>query len=576
MSDSDMGSRRLSTAGVAFIVLQAAYFFAVATAFGAVVNTKLNGPLANGDHVEDFKISPDGSWVVYRAGSEIYQQPPDPTIEQYDLFSVPIEGGTPVRLNALLPAEKTVEEDYAITADSARVVYRAAQDDLDKVELYSVAIDGPAGSGLKLNDGLPAGGNVEAFRLVPGSSPGEDRVVYTANQDSSSRIDAYTIPIAGPTGAGVRINDLSQSEGVLPDSIQISPDSQWALYTGPLSTGGAGLFCASASGPRTPVIQLNGLLVPGGNVFWYYVQISRDSSRVVYIADQQSDEQNELYSVPIRGPASLGEKLNGPLVADGDVAGFAISPDSQWVAYFADQEMDAEWRLFGVPIGGAPGGGQKISHDPAPGLFLHFSTLLVSPDSSRVVYYESKHPNSQESGQIYSAFIDGPATAAIRLNRPLVSGGGVSESFRIAGGTGRVVYIADQDTDNAFELYSVPAAGPAEEGVKINRSLGSEGDVMYFSISPDGQQVAYVADRIRLFLGDDVFRLWAVPTLGPGSSSVLHGPPPVTGGDVSFRFEYTPDSSRIVYIADQETDGVKELYVSYDQPAAAQRWQIYR
>ncbi|MCZ7672085.1 MAG: hypothetical protein M5U34_35655 [Chloroflexi bacterium] len=58
-------------------------------------------------------------------------------------------------------------------------------------------------------------------------------------------------------------------------------------------------------------------MVAGGNVAPYnftHMQISPTSDRAAYIADQEIDEKQELYSVPIDGPASAGVKLNAPLL----------------------------------------------------------------------------------------------------------------------------------------------------------------------------------------------------------------------------------------------------------------------
>ena len=50
--------------------------------------------------------------------------------------------------------------------------------------------------------------------------------------------------------------------------------------------------------------------------------ISPDSSRVVYWADQQTNNVYELYSVPLGGPAAAGVKLNGAMVTGGYVIDF--------------------------------------------------------------------------------------------------------------------------------------------------------------------------------------------------------------------------------------------------------------
>jgi hypothetical protein len=74
----------------------------------------------------------------------------------------------------------------------------------------------------------------------------------------------------------------------------------------------------------------------------------------VYTADQDVDEVYELYSVPIDASASP-VKLNGPLVAGGDVLleststlRVQITPDGTRVLYVADQDTDEVLELYSV------------------------------------------------------------------------------------------------------------------------------------------------------------------------------------------------------------------------------------
>ena len=51
-----------------------------------------------------------------------------------------------------------------------------------------------------------------------------------------------------------------------------------------------------------------------------------------------------------------------------------------------------------------------------------------------------------------------------------------------------------------------------------------------------------------------------------GSNNVKVNGPLVSGGNVLLYFYdyfWAPDSSKIIYIADQDTDGIHELYASY-------------
>jgi Tol biopolymer transport system component len=436
-------------------------------------------------------VSPDGRWAVYGQDAE--------TDQAIEIWSVRLPAGLPTRISGLFPADSVIPK-FEISPDSSRVVFLSKQDG-GGTEIFSVPIGGPSTSGVKLNGTLTAGGNVLAFAISPDAS----RVVYVADREVNDRPEIYSVPIAGPAGSGVKLN-------------------------------------------RT--------LVAGGRVFSVW-EISPDSSRVVYVASQDTSGVEELYSVPLAGPATSGVKVSGTLVAGGDVLDLAVSADSARVVYRADQQSDGAFELYGVPLAG-------------------------------------------------------PAASVVKLSLGLVAGGGVENDYRISPDSARVVYRADRQTDGVFELYSVPIAGPAGSGFKLNGPLGANGDVQAdgFAVSPDSSWVVYAADQaidevpagyraplagptgsddqiwysayqaIADFeilpgsstvavrgsetLVDGIVRLWTYPLAGtpdPAGTDWLGGEIQPNGDCVSFRL--LPDGSGALYRADQEADDQIELYLLY-------------
>ena len=158
-----------------------------------------------------------------------------------------------------------------------------------------------------------------------------------------------------------------------------------------------------------------------------------------------------------------------------------------------------------------------------------------------------------------------------------------------------VVYIADRDTNDRFELYSAPISGG--DSVKLNGPLAATEDVDDFLISPDGQRVVFRSNEIfsvridgtdRVLLEDEShyilgfyentysispdgstvvyeannlstssYDLYRVPIRG-GVPARLNDPLPV-GGDVESH-AISPDGSRVVFVADGDTHDVDELY----------------
>ncbi|MEM7359996.1 MAG: LpqB family beta-propeller domain-containing protein [Pseudomonadota bacterium] len=381
-------------------------------------------------------------------------------------------------------------DSFKISPDGSRVVYAADQDTRFIEELYSVPITG--GSVTKLNPALVAGGDVQGPSSSIEISADGNRVLYVADQDTNDVYELYSSPITG--GAVVKLNSALVIGGdVSPFNIQISPDSSRAVYLADQEQNDINeLFSVPITGGI--VTKLNPALVAGGRVYSNF-QISADGSRVVYLSDQDTRFVNELYSVPLLGGAVT--KLNSGLINGGDVLDFEISADGSHVVYSADQETNSVAELYSVPITGG---------------------------------------------------------AVTKLNPTLIAGDGV-RSFEISANSSRVAYRADQDTRFIDELYSVPVTGGAV--TKLNSALVRGGEVSAIQISPDGSRVVYRADQDT----ENVDELYSVP-IGGGIVTRLNAAL-VSGGDVApliSSFRISADASRVVYIADQDTDEVDELY----------------
>jgi hypothetical protein len=113
---------------------------------------------------------------------------------------------------------------------------------------------------------------------------------------------------------------------------------------------------------------------------------------VVYFANQDVVTTTELYAAPVTGGATV--KLNGPIVAGGSLIGFQLSPDGNGVVYRATQDVATIIEFYGVAITGGPG------------------------------------------FKINSSLTTGRTTTVSAMNNQ------------------SVVYAADQDTDDIFELYA--------------------------------------------------------------------------------------------------------------------------
>ncbi len=426
-----------------------------------------------------------------------------------------------------------------VSPDGNTAVYIADQDTNGVAELYSA----PLGSGdvTKLSDSLVEAGDVWHFEISSDSST----VIYVADQDTDDVYELYSVPIHG--GAPSRIHpalDLFGDQGV--GDFRISPDGNTVLFTADFNASSEtyGLFRVPINGGA--VSPVAGPLAAGREIENF--RISPDGSVVVYRADQDADDYLELYSVSIEGGLTTKISSGSSLPFGNGVEDFKISPDSSTVVYLRDIFVT---EVYSVPITGGTSiklnGSLPTGSGPFP--IGNVQDFEISADSTTVVYRADQ--DDDEIYEIYGVPIDGGASS--KLNSALVSGGDVS-GFQISEDSSTVVYDADQDDDGVTELYSVPAGGGTV--TRLNRNLVDGGDVRSFQISLDSSTVIYRADEDE----DNDYELYHVAIDGGTVSKV--NAPLVENGDVS-GFVISPDNSTVIYSADQDADGVKELYAAW-------------
>ena len=280
-------------------------------------------------------------------------------------------------------------------------------------------------------------------------------------------------------------------------------------------------------------------------------QFSADGSRVVFEtrASQATGEVTELFSVSSSG--GIPVRLNGDLTDGGDVSAWQLSSNGNRVVYWADQETDGVTDVYAVPtLGGTP---QKLSES-----LVDVGSIgggIVGPNGDRAVFIacQTANPFSGPYFELFSAPTSGGGSVKISG-----SDDESEETFRASScgpDGGRVLYLADQDTDDIVELFSVsPLGGPS---IKLNSALVANGDVRSdgLQFSPDGNFVLYSADQDT----NEVVEIYRVATTG-GTPLKLNTPlasgRSVTPGSQRF----SPNGSRVLYRADQNADDVYEIF----------------
>lgn len=196
-------------------------------------------------------------------------------------------------------------------------------------------------------------------------------------------------------------------------------------------------------------------------------------------------------------------------------------------------------------------GAPTIAETPPPAVVADITFFVVSPDSETIVFAQRRDDPSVTD--LYGVPTDGGAVT--RLTPP-ASGSGAGlpsppgDNVRFAAGGQRVVYRGGFESSSS-ELYSATIDG--SDVVKLNKPLES-GSVRSSDVSPDGQDIVYIAQQDTAGVNE----LYARAVTGSGANPTLNGPL-VAGGDVT-QAAFLPDG-RVVYAADQDTDGVIDLFV---------------
>lgn len=525
---------------------------ALAGPMGGAQVTRLNGTLVSGGNVTGFVISPDGQRVVYLADAEEDQR--------FELYSAPRSGATAaVKLNPTLLAGTDVDR-FAIAPDGARVVFTVSGPGAG--QLYSVPLAG--GTALRLDpisldrlqielDGI-RGGRV-AFTVtddVVGSAENA-RNLYSAPLDGSAPAVRLNNALGGHTS-----NPVENTFGV--SATRLHPDGARIGFTLAHMTSQNGTWIAPLDG-SAPALKVVGTT----RLFWELTAdhlIQHDYPNSGNLSSRRLDLTQPLTQIaPGISALPFPDLVIHPVTGEVVFLGFP-SAQSRLVSAVPGGER-APWILDAAPAGLSvrdtsltpSGGDAAYVADAGPGFPTRLFTLRW-PSGGAGPRYRASEPRVAEIGALLPPAIE-----------PLDAAG----SFLIAPDGKNVVFKA-VTSGSVVELYGARTRGRTPP-VRLNGTLVPGGNVLASAsgataselrprISSDGQRVVYAADQET----DEVLELFEAPIDGHRAPTRVNAPL-VTGGDALSSlgrpaFELTPDDGAVVYLADGNTDGVVELWVS--------------
>lgn len=353
------------------------------------------------------------------------------------------------------------------------------------------------------------------------------RVVYTIYEASQHSPLLRTDMEGGAIIGHDKLSDPAWTTGQVSWSdpgFAISPDgSTVAMIARTTDSSPRELFVVPVTG-GTP-LKVSGTIAGGGSVFNESLKWSPDSSKIAFLATEESASVYYLYVVTADGQTK--SMVNPELAGNQRVESFHWSPDSNLIAYTSDQLVEQDWRL----VISAPDGSNNRVVPKSNGYRARaFSDRRIawSPESSHLAYIGE---NGAARKLIKVAVSD---LVQSDLSTPVFT-----DSDRLTWSPEGSAVASLLRTGN-HRLVVSPVDGTAHTAT----TMAADRRVREYAWSPDGSLLAYTSDEDTL----NAYELIVMAPDGTGLVEVsesLGDTARVSG--YTARFEWAPDSQRLLF-----------------------------
>ncbi len=489
---------------------------------------KISGPLVTDGDVNEYEVNATSRYTVFVADAN--------TDLVSELFSVLTWGGERILLSPGMAPMRSVV-DFILSPDGTTAVFWVGfSEDVGRAEaIFAVPVAG--GTAIDLTGAIGTGLYLEAIAI----SADSQWLFYTLGDKANEHV-LYRVPMNG-SSAPETISPTST--GCQEMKFAAMPISHGVVYARTkLGLAGSELVYVNPSGVPLTLRTITGVFREGA--------ISPDGNWVMYIEDIYGMPGDDIYANNLDGITLI--QLNDPLVMNGDVVNFKISDDSEVVVYKADQDIDDQFEIYTVrldtfdvyPL---------ISSMVAGGDVLDYELVYLANKVVGVVYRADQLVD--EKIDLGSVEIDG--TPAYHLSPGLPANGDVTE-FKISPNGLAVVFRADY-LDEVYNLWVNVIIGSDLHPIGIYNEDGtpewpSFSDVEEFSMAPNSSYVVFIANLDEQFTNE--LYISGIP---PGSwlDRQKINAPLVEDGNVG-SYLITPNSQGVVYRANQDTWEDWELY----------------
>ncbi len=375
--------------------------------------------------------------------------------------------------------------------------------------------------------GNPLGSDTVWSFTTADATPSATKVVYTiyeaANYNPLLRTDMEAGAIVGHD----KLSDPSWTTGQVSSSdpgFAISPDGITVAMIARTAEGSPfELFVVPVTG-GTP-LKVSGTIAGGGSVVRRSLKWSPDSSKIAFLATEESASVYYLYVVSADGQTKT--MVNPTLAGAQRVESFRWSPDSSLIAYTSDQLVEQDWRL----VISAPDGSNNRVVPKFNGFRARaFSKRRIawSPDSSLLAYVGE---NGAERKLIKVAITN---LAQSYLSSPVFTDSDVVTWSPDGSAVASLLRTAN------FRLTLSPADGTTH----TTTTLPADRRVREYAWSPDGSLLAYTSDQDTI----SIYELFVMAPDGTGLVEVSQslGAAARVSGNTA-RFEWSPNSQRLLF-----------------------------